>query len=68
MTGIHRIRLIRDDKKQGKTIKTRLIEAIELCPDFSHLRDPFSALYEIYRWLSFAKKGDKIIIETELEE
>ena len=68
MTGIHIIKFVKDDKKQGSVVKRRAIEAIELNPFFSRLKDHRSALTEIAEWLSTAKHGDKIVIETELEE
>jgi len=68
VTGVHRIKFVKDDKKQGFVVKRRMIEAVELNPFFSRLKDHRSALAEIAEWLSTAKHGDKIVIETELEE
>jgi len=68
VTGVHCIKFVKDDKKQGKVVKRRLIEAVEVNPRFTRLGDSRSALSEIYDWLSTAKYGDKIVIETELQE
>lgn len=64
MTGVHRVQFIR----QGKIVKEHLIEAIQLSPRFSRAKHPQSIQSKIGVWLITAKEGDKIIIETELEE
>ena len=64
MTGSHHIRFL----KKGKVVKNRNIEAVEMNPQFSGRTIKKSALYEIYDWLMFSKKGDTITIKTELEE
>lgn len=64
MTGIHLIQFVKD----GKIVKERKIEAIELNPLFSLIRHSHSALHEISEWLSTCNEGDKIVIVTELEE
>jgi len=64
MTGSHHVRFV----KKNRVVKSRNVEAIELNPDFSGRCLEKSVLYEIYDWLMFAQKRDKIVIETELEE
>jgi len=64
MTGSHHVRFVR----KNRVVKSRNVEAIELSPQFSGRNMEHSAQNEIYDWLALAKKRDKIVIETELEE
>ena len=64
MTGIHCIRFT----KKNRVVKSRKVEAIELSPQFSGRNMESSIQNEIYDFLMFAQGGDKIVIETELEE
>jgi len=57
MTGVHRVRFA---PKGGRLITERKFEAIEILK--------LSLQTQIYDWLCMMKPGDKIIIETELEE
>jgi len=62
MTGSHHVRFIRNNR----VVKSRNIEAIELSSSGRNMEH--SAQNEIYDWIALAKRRDKIVIETELEE
>ena len=65
MIGVHVVKFVR--AKDG-FVRRRLIEAIEMSPDFSRARAQESIQNQIYDWLTTAESRDKIIIETELQE